>query len=245
MTTMEMTTMEQITIQEQATMEMIGVSRSKLAKPVLCITDGKTFTSATDAAEYYGVHNTAISAACRGKVESCKGKKFCYVDKVKENLPVITEELQTKSGSHSRKNRHVKCTETGIEYRSITLCAKEIGVSTSKLYYHLQGKTESINGNHYILMDDECAECVREMTEIVEKANEHDELMSKIKLLATYRNDCQSCREQYNKAESEAQDLQGKLLEVRNHQSRLENELLAKSKLVQDLEAEIRNMLNL
>lgn len=251
MTTKEMTaqvTMEMtnVTVQEPATMEMIGKKRNKNAKPVLCITEGKTFASTMDAAQYYGVHHTAISAVCRGDWKTCKGMKFCYIDKVKENLPVIAEEIQVKAKhSGGRKPRQIKCIETGVEYPSITECTKEIGVSTTRLYYHLQGKTENINGNHYVLMDTECAECVREMTEIVDKASTYDSLIEKVKLLEESRLACQSYRTQYKENAIKLMDSNMETTEFIEAQQKLGDELLAKSKLVQELETEIKNMLNL
>jgi len=251
MTTKEMTEqmameMTNVTIQEQAAMEMIGKKRTKHAKPVLCITEGKMFASTYDAAEYYGASQTAISAACRGVYPTCKGMKFCYVDKVKENLPVIAEEIQVKAKHNGgSKPRMVKCVETGIEYPSINDWAREIGVSKTTLYYHLRRKTKGINGNHYVFVEDECAECVKEMAEIIEKANPHAELMSKIELLEDYRRDCQACRDQYSVLESKLQSLKTEMDEILKTQRSMDDELITKSKLVQDLEAEIRNMLNL
>ena len=186
-TTKEMTN---VTLQNEVVMEMTGKKRHKNAKPVLCITEGKTFVSTMDAAEYYGVHNSAISAVCRGVYETCKGMKFCYVDKAKENLNVIAEEIQTKAKhGGARKARRVKCVETGVEYYSTGQCAKEIGVPQATLYYHLRGKKTSINGKHYVFVDQECAECVREMDPIIEKANAWDNLMAKKNRISDLRNE--------------------------------------------------------
>lgn len=58
--------------------------RNKNAKPVFCITDGKSFASVTDAAIFYGSHTCNISQACLGKIATSNGKEFCFV----KDLPV-------------------------------------------------------------------------------------------------------------------------------------------------------------
>ena len=187
-----------------------------------------------------------MSMVCNGRIKTCKGKKFCFVDATKENLSMIAEEIRTKAKRNGRsKPRQVKCIETGVEYLSIGKCASEIGVTHSKLYYHLQGKTESVNGNHYVLMDTECAECVREMTEIVEKASTYDSLIEKVKLLEESRLACQSYRTQYKENAMKLMDSNMETTEFIETQQKLGDELLTKSKLVQELETEIKNMLNL
>ena len=182
---MEKTT---IKLQEDVTMEMIGTKRIKSVKPVMCITEGKTFSSVSDAAEYYGVHVSTISkACCKGK--TCKGNKFCFVDKVKENLNVITEEIQTNRNvnTHSTLQRKIKCIETGITYRSICNASKEINIPRTTLYRHLEGRLEDLNGKHYVFVNDECSECVKEMDPIIEKANAYDILMAKKVMIVDLR----------------------------------------------------------
>lgn len=53
--------------------------RNKNAKPVFCITDGKPYASVTDAAEAEGIGIDSISMACRGKIKTANGKKWCFV----------------------------------------------------------------------------------------------------------------------------------------------------------------------
>ena len=86
----------EMTLQKEVVMEVIGKKRIKSVKPVMCVTEGKTFSSVSDAAEYYGVHVSSISRACCLEHRTCKGMKFCYVDNVKENLHTIAEEINTK-----------------------------------------------------------------------------------------------------------------------------------------------------
>lgn len=54
----------------------------KLAKPVLCVTDGNQFESASAAARFYGVHGSVISEVCRGIAnrKTAAGKVFKYLE---------------------------------------------------------------------------------------------------------------------------------------------------------------------
>ena len=56
-------------------------------KAVICLTDGKTFESSTDAAEYYKIPEDGISDCCRGTAGSTYGKQFQYVDEPHEFVP--------------------------------------------------------------------------------------------------------------------------------------------------------------
>jgi len=53
--------------------------RTKNAKPVFCITDGKPYASCTDAALAEGVGIDCISLACRGKTKTANKKQWCFV----------------------------------------------------------------------------------------------------------------------------------------------------------------------
>ena len=86
--------MKNINIHKEATIKAEGKRSSKLCKPVICIETGEVFSSATDAAEYMGVHFTMISSACIGKVKTCKGKHFCYLSAALENLDSVMARLR-------------------------------------------------------------------------------------------------------------------------------------------------------
>lgn len=57
----------------------VGSHSNGNAKPVLCLTTNERFVSVIDAAEAYGIDKSGISAACRGKIKTYKGKKWCFV----------------------------------------------------------------------------------------------------------------------------------------------------------------------
>lgn len=89
--------MKNITIHNEATIKAEGKRNSKNCKPVICIETGEIFTSATDAAEKMGVHYSAMSAVCLGKVRTCKGMHFCYMNAALENLDAVMNRLRETS----------------------------------------------------------------------------------------------------------------------------------------------------
>lgn len=73
--------MRKVILREQGEIKAIG-THTKNSKPVVCITNGMRFASATDAAEWLGCHVSSISYCCTGKYASVKGYVFKYI---KEN----------------------------------------------------------------------------------------------------------------------------------------------------------------
>lgn len=65
--------------------------RTGNAKPVFCITDFKPYASGFDAAKANGVNQTAISAACTGKIKTVKGKKYCFIKDIPVRILDIAE----------------------------------------------------------------------------------------------------------------------------------------------------------
>jgi biopolymer transport protein ExbB/TolQ len=86
-----------ITIHNEATIHAEGKRNSKNCKPVICIETGEVFTSATDAAEKVGVHYSMMSSVCLGKVRTCKGMHFCYMNAALENLDAVMNRLRETS----------------------------------------------------------------------------------------------------------------------------------------------------
>lgn len=88
--------MNKVILTEQAEVNAKGTHTKKNAKPVICIDTGEVFASNADAAEYAGVHWTAMSTHCRGKTKTVKGKHYCYVKDLAKNLESLTNSLQSK-----------------------------------------------------------------------------------------------------------------------------------------------------
>lgn len=68
--------------------------RSRNAKPVLCITDGKVYASGLDAAKEIGVDPTCISHVCLGRMKTVKGKKYCFVSEMQAHILEISDAMQ-------------------------------------------------------------------------------------------------------------------------------------------------------
>jgi group I intron endonuclease len=49
-------------------------------RPVVCLTDGLAFRSATEAGRYYGTTNATILNGCNGRFNNRKGLRFAYVE---------------------------------------------------------------------------------------------------------------------------------------------------------------------
>jgi len=73
--------------------------RKKNAKPVYCISDGKVYPSATDAAIENGVTYSSISSVCIGRLKTANNKKFCYVADISEHLLEIASTVQVIKSS--------------------------------------------------------------------------------------------------------------------------------------------------
>lgn len=86
--------MKTINIQHEANIKAKGEHGQKNAKAVICIETGEVYASTTDAAEKVGVHITTMSSVCLGKIRTCKGKHYCYLSRVAENLDSIVTRLR-------------------------------------------------------------------------------------------------------------------------------------------------------
>ena len=88
--------MKNITITKQANAQAIGTRTHANCKPVLCITTGAIYASATDAAEKIGVSQATLCLAASGKIKTCKGKRYCYVNHVMQHLEEICENTRVR-----------------------------------------------------------------------------------------------------------------------------------------------------
>jgi hypothetical protein len=86
--------MKKINIQNEANIKAEGKLNNNHCKPVICVNNGKVFTSMTDAAEYAGVSGPTMVTHLQGKTRTCRGKHFCYLSKVTENLDSIVTRLR-------------------------------------------------------------------------------------------------------------------------------------------------------
>lgn len=92
----------------------VGSHTNGNTKPVLCLTTNERFTSVIDAAEAYSIDKTGISAACRGKLKTYKGKKWCFVSERDAHLNEILDarhnytELERKAAAWDKLMAELK-----------------------------------------------------------------------------------------------------------------------------------------
>lgn len=85
-----------LTVHNQTNVTAKGHHVNNNCKAVFCITTGEIFASVGDTAEAMGVDISTISHHLRGKMHTCKGKKFCYVSNITEHLEEISAQTQSR-----------------------------------------------------------------------------------------------------------------------------------------------------
>lgn len=88
--------MKNITITKQANAQALGQRSHGCCKPVMCITTGKIYASASDAAEEFGVSLSVLCLAARGAIKTCKNKRWCYVSNVMQHLDELGENIRVR-----------------------------------------------------------------------------------------------------------------------------------------------------
>ena len=90
-----------IVIQKESTIEANGKRDNGNCKSVLCITEGKAFASMADAAEYYEMHPTQISYACKEKGRKADGKQFCKFSDLYLYINEINDAINKKNAYYT------------------------------------------------------------------------------------------------------------------------------------------------
>lgn len=93
--------MKKINIHHEASILANGKRTNKNTKAVLCIETGEVWSSSADAAESIGVHFSVMSAACTGRIKTCHGKHYCYLNEALENLNAVMSRLREASSMES------------------------------------------------------------------------------------------------------------------------------------------------
>ena len=109
--------MTDIIINEKSTISAEGQLHSKACKPVICITTGKVYTSATDAAQANGVSVYAISCNCLGKTKTAAGKRFCYLKDVAQHLGHIVSLIEKAAAYDAIKAEENAAREAEEQYK--------------------------------------------------------------------------------------------------------------------------------
>ena len=88
--------MKNITITNHSEAQALGYRNNGNCKPVFCITTGEIYASATDAAEKLGVSLTVVAHAASGRIKTCKGKRYCYIQHIMQHLEEIAKNTQIR-----------------------------------------------------------------------------------------------------------------------------------------------------
>lgn len=80
-----------ITISKHGEGNAVGRPRNANSRPVFCITTMTPYTSGLDAAIAMESDPSCISSACRGKIKTCAGKRWCFVDEIMLHFDEIVE----------------------------------------------------------------------------------------------------------------------------------------------------------
>lgn len=86
--------MTNVIINEKATIKAAGEKRTKACKPVICIDDGRVYTSVTDAAVINGITIDAISNCCNGKQRTAGGKRYYFVSRISSHLEELVSIIE-------------------------------------------------------------------------------------------------------------------------------------------------------
>ena len=98
-----------INIQNEAVISGTGEHYNGNCKPVVCVDNGMVFSSVIDAAKYAKSTVSLMSNTCRGYGKTCKGKRYCFLNKALEQLDPVMERLREASGYE----------EDAMKYRAI------------------------------------------------------------------------------------------------------------------------------
>lgn len=119
--------MKNITITKQANAQAIGHRSNGNCKPVFCITTGEIYASATDASEKLGVSLTVLAHAASGRLKTCKGRRYCYVQHIMQHLEEIAENTRIREEKVSAYDKIV-----GTEKRKQALGARKAKFAAMK-----------------------------------------------------------------------------------------------------------------
>lgn len=73
---------------------VIGTHTHHSCKPVINLTTGVVYASATDAAEALGTSLDVISRCCCGRAKACKGNELQYVQRTSDNVDALVAQIR-------------------------------------------------------------------------------------------------------------------------------------------------------
>lgn len=127
---------KEIVVSKSAVIKGKGRCHNGNTNAVLCISTGEVFTSCTDAAEHGNVTVGQMSAVCRRRGYTAKGKKYCYVKDINLHLDEISDAISKKNlytELLAKENRRKQLKNMIADYDGdITRLESELSVLRSK-----------------------------------------------------------------------------------------------------------------
>ena len=108
---------------------------------VLCLENGITYDSTSEASRKLNLPRNSIRKVCFGKQENVRGFHFVMADIPAEERKIF----QLKPDSRLR----VRCLETGAEYESISEAGRQLGIFAENIGKVCHGERKSTGGKHF------------------------------------------------------------------------------------------------
>ena len=163
-----------------------------MIKKVICVETNEIFNSATETAKVYNCSIDLISAVCRGKCKTAKGKTFRYLD-TEHNVPLSVPEVPATTheitlskpakmlakGKRCNGNTNAVVNITKAKaYSSCTDAAEDCDVTVGHMSMVCRSENSKAKGNRCFYVRD-LPEHFEEVLEAFNKAVMYDELHTK------------------------------------------------------------------
>ena len=111
---------------------------------VRCLNDGRIFSSIAEAARYFNIPKTNISALCHGyRLNIGSEYRFEFVDETKRT------EAEIRRRKISQRNKPVRCIENGMIYESAVAASKATGIYRICISFACRHKSRTAGGYHW------------------------------------------------------------------------------------------------
>jgi hypothetical protein len=107
------------------------VENCKTNRKIVCINDGNTFNSITEAAKFYILDRASVSKMCKGEFATVSGYIFKYGGS-NESDEKLKYKAKFSRNLHT-SGKEVRCIEDGQVFENMTFAAKHYGIDRSDI----------------------------------------------------------------------------------------------------------------
>jgi hypothetical protein len=188
-------------------------------RPIVCLSNGQTFKSITEAAEILGLSRVNISAVCRGRTNSTGGLVFEYLEEKIRSVSSIVKTTRVDAAAknlnaaalrlNARKRLKIRCVDTNTEYESMTQAAKDLRIRLQSIYLVCNGKQDTAGNLKFEFVDNDRKSVSAKKTKTRKIIAESNKLSNLIKAQDSNRKKikCVSSGKIYNSIEDAAKEL--------------------------------------